>query len=364
VEPSSRRPEGMSYIIRTLEGDVVLRSPAADTAIFGSLPVPGFRVSADYRIFGRPVGDGTILEVADPLEERRDATLDALKTLVRPAALLTPVLFFGVYWFVGYRLRPVAQLTEQVAKKDPGNLDPLATSGLQVELIPIQNAVNRLMSRLSDALAAERSFSANAAHELRTPIAATLAHTQRLIVEAPDGPLHVRAQTIEAELKRMARLSEKLLDLARAEAAGVTAGSAQDLRAVLSLVMEDFGGGQDLCLSLPALPVVARIDPDAFAILARNLVENAILHGAPPVEVVLEGNGTLRVTNGGPVLRPETIANLTRRFERAGSQRQGAGLGLAIVEALVRNANARLQLDSPAPGRRDGLAAVVVLADG
>lgn len=255
----------------------------------------------------------------------------------------------------------MAQLAEQVAHRDSGDLRPLATPGLQVELVPIQDAVNRLMGRLADALAAERSFSANAAHELRTPIAATLARTQRLVALSPDGALRAEGQMIEAELKRMARLSEKLLDLARAEAAGVARGSVQDLRPVLALIAGDFGPQAALHLVLPPVPVVSAMDPDAFAILARNLIENALLHGQPPVKVDLGADRVLTVVNGGPPLGPDSLARMTRRFERFDSGRAGSGLGLAIVEALVRNAGARLEFRSPVPGRSDGLRAAVTL---
>jgi two-component system OmpR family sensor kinase len=356
-----QRNEDMSFMLRRPDGMILMQSDGADPAVFGDAPRQGFREQGDHRIFGLLAADDTFLEVADPLEERRSATREALTSLLVPAAALAPLIFFGVAWFLATRLRPVALLADQVAQRDSGDLRPLSTPGLQLELIPIRDAVNRLMGRLADAMATERAFSANAAHELRTPIAATLAQTQRLIAQAPEGPLRDRAQAIEAELKRMARLSEKLLDLARAEAAGVTSGSGQDLRPLLSLVAEDFRAAPDLRVTLPPDPVTAAIDPDAFAILARNLIENAVLHGLPPVEVSLGPDGALRVSNGGTTLAPESLARLTRRFERLGSRREGSGLGLAIVEALARNAHAKLEFHSPAPGRPDGLSAVVML---
>lgn len=355
-------PETVSYLFRLADGSILMQSPGAEPAVFGQTPRPGFRDHADHRVFARDLGDGSFLEVADPLAERRDATLDALVTLLVPAVLLAPLIFFGVGRIIDARLRPVDRLAGEVALRDSEDLRPLDVAGLQVELVPIRDAINRLMGRLSDALATERAFSANAAHELRTPIAATLAHTQLLLADAPEGPLHARARVIEAEFKRMARLSEKLLDLARAEGAGVAGGSGQDLRAILSLVVEDLRPrAAEIRLQLPPLPVVAAIDPDAFAILARNLIENAILHGVPPVDVVLDPTGTLEVANDGATLDPESLSRMTRRFERLGSRRVGAGLGLAIVEALARNANARLELRSPATGRSGGLSVRVAL---
>lgn len=351
----------LRYMLRGTDGTVIARSAGADAALFGPVPHEGFREGGGYRIYGRRAGAGTVLEVADPLAERREATREALGALLVPALLLAPLIFLGVARFVAGRLAPVARLAEQVAHRDSGDLRPLATPGLQAELVPIRDAVNRLMGRLADALAAERSFSANAAHELRTPIAATLARTQRLIALSPDGALRAEGRLIEAELKRMARLSEKLLDLARAEAAGVARGSAQDLRPVLALIAGDFGPEAGLRLTLPPVPVISAMDPDAFAILARNLIENALLHGQPPVEVDLGADRVLSVANGGPALDPDSLARMTRRFERLGSGRAGSGLGLAIVEALVRNAGARLDLRSPVPGHSDGLRAAVTL---
>lgn len=354
------RGEDLSYMLRARDGSILAQSAGADPAVFGAAPKRGFREAADHRIFGLRLGEGVMLEVADPLAERRDAAREATLALLAPAAALAPLIFFGAAWFVSGRLRPVRRLAAEVAIRDSGDLRPVATSGLQTEFAPIEEAVNRLMGRLDDALAAERSFSSNAAHELRTPIAATLAQTQRLIAEAPEGPLRQRARGIEAELKRMARLSEKLLDLARAEAAGAGGGVTPDLRTILALVAGDFDG-PGLRIAMPPTPVAAAIDPDAFAILARNLIENALLHGAPPVEAALDPDGAFRVANGGPPLPPESLALLTRRFERLGSRRAGAGLGLAIVEALARNAGARLDLRSPAPGRADGLSVTVRL---
>ena len=351
--------EDMSYLFRKGDGTILVSSPGGDPAIFGPRPVPGFRDHDEHRVFGKELGDGSFLEIADPLEERLEATGDALAILLFPAAALAPLIFWGVGRVVGARLRPVDALAREVETRDSGDLHPVDIPDLQQELVPMERAVNRLMGRLAMALAAERSFSSNAAHELRTPIAATLAHTQRLIAEVPEGPLRCRARMIEHELKRMIRLSEKLLDLARAEAAGVTSVRSMDLRPILSLVVQDFR--PDIRLEMPSLPVPATMDPDAFAILARNLIENAVLHGAPPVEVVLGEDGVLEVSNDGEVLSEDHLARITNRFERFGGHPSGSGLGLAIVAALVSNANATLGFSSPATRRRGGLSVRVAL---
>jgi two-component system OmpR family sensor kinase len=116
-------------------------------------------------------------------------------------------------------------------------------------------------------------------------------------------------------------------------------------------------------LSLPVDAVMSDLDPDAFAILLRNLVENALRHASPdaPVDVALLPDGTLRVANDGPVLPPDVLGRLMNRFERAGAKVEGSGLGLAIVAAIAERTGSRLVLHSSRPGRDIGFAAEVRL---
>jgi two-component system OmpR family sensor kinase len=234
----------------------------------------------------------------------------------------------------------------------------------------VAGSVNRLIVRLRRALEAERGFTASSAHELRTPVAAALAQTQRLIAEVPDGPPRERARTVETALRRLSRLSEKLLQLAKAEGAGLLAETPQDPVLVLGFVLDEF---QDdpacagrLAVTLPPQGVLlSRMDADALAILARNLIENAIKHGAAdqPIAVILTAEGLLRVTNGGPTIQPEELSRLRRPFERGATRGSGSGLGLAIAEAIAAGAGTSLELLSPIPARQSGFEARVQLAE-
>ena len=105
------------------------------------------------------------------------------------------------------------------------------------------------------------------------------------------------------------------------------------------------------------------LDPDAFGILCRNLVENALRHGAEtaPVEVTLTADGRLTVANDGPVVPPDALDRLTARFERAGASTDGSGLGLAIVAAIADRIGSQLVLESPRPGAASGFQASVRL---
>lgn len=367
ISPVGPHQEYLTYAVRDRDGAILMYSHDADLATFADAPREGFRTTATHRLFGRSAVSGEyLIEVAEPLDHRRESVWNAVQALLAPVLILLPLSLLGVAWFTRRSLRPVEALSQEVRARSAADLGALATKGLPVELVPIREAVNRLMARLARAISAERSFTANAAHELRTPVAASLAQAQRLIAEAPEGPLRDRARTVEAELKRLGRLSEKLLHLSRAEGGSVLADAPHDLGPVLALVVQDFqraGSGARLVVSAPDTPVLSRMDADAFAILLRNLIENALSHGTAgaAVEVTLHRNGLLAVVNACAVVPPDALARLTTRFERAGARNEGSGLGLAIVASIAKGAGTVLELQSPAPGRADGFAALVRL---
>jgi two-component system OmpR family sensor kinase len=277
---------------------------------------------------------------------------------------LIPASLFGIWLFVRFSLRSLRGYGLAIEARGVGNLSPIHAGRLPTEIRPIADAVNHLLERLRRALESERRFAANSAHELRTPLAATLAQVQRLRHDAPAGPLQARAVQIEASLKELSRLAEKLMQLAKAEGGGVLAEVPQDLAMLLAHVVADLQRTTDVPIeaSLPAPgSVFSLIDADAFAILARNLIENACKHGAQDhaVEVTLSASARLRVVNAGSIVAAAELAQLRGHFVRAGSRAEGFGLGLAIVSTIANGVGAELQLASPASGRADGFEAVV-----
>lgn len=343
------------WVRRDADGAIIARSPGARDEVFATPAPDGFSTIGDFRHFVR--GDGeSRLDIASPLAERREAAQGVLLALLVPMLILLPLCLFGIAWFMRRNLRSLDALSVEVAGRAPDDLHPLATPGLKAELLPIRDAVDRLMAKLGGALDAERAFSANAAHELRTPIAAVLAHVQRLMSETPPGPAMDRARMVEGELKRVTRLVEKLLQLARAENGAGPPATPVDAVRILRLVALDF----DVATDLPEAQVLVRMDADALAMLARNLIENAAIHGHD-ARVSLTPDGVLGVTNAGPAVAPDMLPRLTQRFERAQSRKDGSGLGLAIVLAICRTNGLVPQLHSPARGRADGFEACVAL---
>lgn len=244
---------------------------------------------------------------------------------------------------------------------------PVGDAHLPAELHPIARSVNLLLERLRAALESERAFASNSAHELRTPIAGALAQAQRLQADIP-REFKPRVDQIERSLSHLAQLAEKLLQMSRAEAGIGTSGTETDLTQIVELVLEDMArsetGAKRLQFHLKSDGQLhGMINPDAFGIVVRNLVENALVHSpaGTPVEISIGNDNSLTVVNHGAIIDTALLPKLTTRFTRGATQASGSGLGLAIVDHLVRQMNGSLHLLSPASGRSDGFEAKIVL---
>lgn len=351
--------EYLTYLVRKPSGEILLQSHDVDPELFGPQPREGFSGTATHRFYGASAVSSTIyIEVAEPLAHRRAAVLEMGLALLTPLLLLIPVSLLGVWWLIRRSLRRVVVLQQSIEARGGGDLSAVHVEHLPQEFEPLVNAVNHLLERLRRTLEAERSFTANSAHELRTPLASALAKLQRLQTKTQDEQVKVQAEEIEVSLRTLARLSEKLLELAKAEGGSVLAENYTDLVPILQMVVSDYQHKASgyLKLDVPDTSVMSLLDPDAFAILIRNLIDNALKHGASqqPVTISLTDKGVLRVVNAGEVVPPEKLALVRRRFVRSDSKSLGTGIGLAIVDAIASGAGMELKLRSPACGQPDG----------
>ena len=363
--------EKLTYQVLDRQGRILLRSHDAPAEPYGAARRHGFAEAGPWRVYTEgTISDSLFIQVAEPLAHRHEALWESAANLLLPLLLLLPLAGLAVWWAVRRELRPVDTLRRAIGARDGSHLAPIGTASLPAELRPIAEDVDRLLDRLRTALDAERGFAANSAHELRTPIAAALAQTQRLKAEAPAGPLAERAARVEASLRRLSGMAEKLLQLSRADAGIPRPEEPQDLLPVLGLVLQDLAAaGQPvdrIAVDAGGLPALARpMDLDAFALALRNLAENALRHGAPdaPVRITVAGDGSIHVINGGPVLPAEFRRRATQRFARGPETggKPGTGLGLAIVERVMEQAGGRLELRSPATGQDDGFEAILHL---
>jgi len=365
--------EYLNYQIRDAAGHVLISTPETYDAppdLYLGAPAHGFRTVGDYRTYSETDPSiGITLIVAETTGHRREAIDDSTRTLFWPLILLVPLSMVGIWLAVSRTLAPVRRLSAEIATRDSNNLTPIDVGDQPIELKPMAEAIGRLIERLKAALDAERAFAANSAHELRTPIAGALAQTQMLIAELGAGPSAVRAGEIERALRRLAGLSEKLLQISRVDAGLGASSAANDLLPVLDLVIKDARADLEtperLLYAPPAgAQLTAHVDMDAFAIAMRNLIDNALKHGPSDqnVEIALGPGLEVAVRNGGPAVSATDLDGLKGRFRRGTTDATGAGLGLAIVETIMRQSNGRLDLTSPIPGRSDGFEARLVFS--
>lgn len=361
--------EYITWQLLAADGRLVMRSHGApETAAHPLAPDGGFTEIDGGRAYVEPSPDGAWrFLIMEPPDHRGHAIRGALLRLLLPGLGLVAGALLLVPLAVRHSLAPVRRLQAEIGRRGGANLAEIPSLGLPAELHPIRADVNLLLARLRQAMAAERQFTANAAHELRTPVAAAMAQAQLLSRRLPEGHEGRRqAEAIAEELRRLGRRVEKLLQLGRAEAGVAQRLAPVDLLVPLELLVEEHAaapGGARLRFEdggLEALPV--RADLDMLAIALRNLLENALLHGDPsaPVTVRVTPDGAVSVVSGGPALPPDRLAALGGRFVRHGEAR-GSGLGLAIVRAVAAQGGGALELHSPARGRQDGFEAVLQL---
>lgn len=363
LAPIREHDEFFTYLVRDAEGRILLQSHEANPAVFPPWDGPGFRQTATHRFYSDAALQDTIrITVAEPLAHRASVAREIQMGLGLPLLILLPIALLAIILAVRFSLDPLRRFHARLEARGARDLSEVPASDLPTEIGPLAKTLNGLLARLHEAFEAERSFAANAAHELRTPLAGAIAQAQRVRLETHEPTTEARATEIEATLKRLTRLSERLMQLARAEGGRLRMDRSADLRAVARIVVDDLSRGcpkDRIALDLPDATVMSDMDPDTFAILCRNLVENALRHGAEntTVDVALTADGLLSVANDGPVLTRDTLDRLTARFERANASADGSGLGLAIVAAISGRIGSSLVLESPRPGTSSGFQA-------
>lgn len=363
-QPAFDIDEALVYRLFARDGTVVHQADLAGRIALPDLPGlsgAGFSGGADYRIYTTGFNAaGHALQLAAPMAELREALREGMAGYLLPMLALLPLTWLLVGWIARQALAPLRQLQAEIAARDGSRLDAIDASDWPEELVRIAGTLNGFMARLTQALEAERAFATNAAHELRTPVAIALAQVQQLRAERPDQSGRIEA--LERALQRMRRLVARLLQLARADAGVGFSTDAHDIAALTRLVLADVvprAAAHRVTTALPETPVPARIDPDAYAIVLGNLVENALQHGTDGISVTVGPGPVLEVANGGPVVR--NLSSLPRRFSRRDGD--GFGLGLHICAQIVEQAGGGLDLLSPPPGRRDGFLVRVRLTD-
>ncbi|HIA2382330.1 TPA: ATP-binding protein [Burkholderia contaminans] len=328
----------------------------------------------EWRVYGAIVGDN-VVQLAQPLSVRnRLAANVALRTLW-PLIVLLPFLGAAVWGIVGRGLAPLGRVTRAVEARRPEALDPLPDGRLPLEVQPLVRALNGLLARVAAALDTQKAFVADAAHELRTPLAAVQIQAQLVARAKDDASRREAVADLQDGVSRATRLTEQLLALARAEPDGATMREPVDLQALLAEcvgAVAPLAQRRDIDLGFEetrAASVVA--DVGALRVMFGNLLDNAVKYtpdgGRIDVSLTRDaaGRACVQIGDSGPGIPAEERERVFDRFYRDSSARArtdvaGSGLGLAIVKRVAAQQGATVSLGDAAAG---GLLVSVVFRD-
>lgn len=303
-----------------------------------------------------------LVQVAETLNGRRMLAEQILVNIIVPEVLLI-LLAGSVVWFgVGRGLEPLKTLQRALANRSQYDLTPVSFAGVPVEVKPLLVAINDLLARLRNELDSQKRFVANAAHQLRTPLAGLATYAGFAKRLAKDGEMFKVVDQIESGTDRMVHLVNRLLALAKAEPSSQARSqyTKHDLNFVASdatteLVHEALRKNVDLSFEASENPALVYGDYANLRELTINLVENAVLYTQDGGRVnvrVSNGNGVLlTVQDNGPGIPTEDKEHVFERFYRVlGSEAPGSGLGLAIVKEIVVAHDATITIDDAPAG--------------
>lgn len=365
---AKRDINNLVYQVLSPTGALILRSTGAPLMPLVSALIPGFSTSAQWRSYTlKSASKNVFIVVADSQKHRRETQRETLLWLMLPLLALLPLLVLVVRKVTREELRAVQHIASEIAMRGGRNLSPIAVNGLSTELSSISESTNHLLLRLDEALKTERALAANAAHELRTPLAAarlslSTAQSYPMSNEARDA-----TEQVALSLEMLSKRAEKLLQLSRAEAAATLTQEVVDLGALTSAVAQEFWQSEDassrLKLCLPEdQAVMALGDFDSLAIAVRNLIENALKYAPEAAIYVTASNpATITVRDAGPGVSIADLTQLRERHFQLDSNQAGYGLGLSIVKLIVEKHGGHLELRSPPQGYSHGFEAVLKL---
>jgi two-component system, OmpR family, sensor histidine kinase QseC len=331
-------------------GRLVLRSANAPDERM-SHGTPGFQTltigATSWRVFASNIASGGIqVYVGERSDSRAAIMVAVMRSMLWPLLIALPLLGLASWWSVRYGLGPLRRLGQAVAQREPHAVRPIAMDEAPAEMLPLIGALNRLFERIAELLESERRFTADAAHELRTPIAAI--RTQAQVALGALDDVGQRQRALLATLQgcdRATHLVEQLLTLSRLETVSAERGASVNLseiarRAVADLVPLALERRQGIEVQA-ADACWLEGEPALLGVLVRNLVDNAIRYSPVGAPVLVEVNRdhsdiVLGVADGGSGLDEAQQRRLGERFFRVlGTGQSGSGLGWSIVRRIA-----------------------------
>jgi two-component system OmpR family sensor kinase len=351
--------QGNAFVVQVWTSDGLLAYQSAHATQLPERNELGFsEVNANgivYRVFSLR-SRSQVIQVAQDLNARKAMARTLALRAVLPTIVMAPLLMLIVWAAVSLSLRPVSRVRQQVALRQPDELDEISEEGLPDEVRPLVSELNLLFGRVRQTFDAQNRFVADAAHELRSPLAALRLQIQGLEDSIDPGARETSVARLRAGVERATRLIEQLLTMARqqAQAARNDPPTTVSLLDIVRQAMVDaapLASARRIDLGMrQADDALVAGRPDALRILVGNLLDNAVKYtpegGTVDVDVRrVDGRVELVVDDSGPGIAEEERERVLDRFYRVpGGQTSGSGLGLAIAKSIADTHGAELTL--------------------
>ncbi len=362
-DPQARYEKNLVVQVWDADGQLFLHSESAPlTPLSGN--DDGFSdqmIKGDaWRTYSfKDAAHGLTVKVGEPYDARNYLTEHVVLQTLYPIVLGLPVLAVLIWFAVGRGLRPLRRVAREVSRRDPENLDTIDVNNIPAEVQPLIAELNGLLQRLSHAIDRERQFTADAAHELRTPLAGLKVQAQVALGAGARSGKDKAIEKVLSGVDRASHLVDQLLTLSRLDQATPTGKAAASVAAIADTVANDvryFARQRDIDVNTITCDSGAVCGySDAIYIMLRNLVDNAVRYApagsvvsldvsqrADTVNVAIKDQGT-----GIPLTSRQRVFE---RFYRGTNQQDGSGLGLSIVQRIAELHDARVEFVDASDG--------------
>jgi len=307
-----------------------------------------------------------IVQAAETYEKRDRIVLDILVTSILAELVISLAALWLVWYGISRGLAPLEQLRDDISTRSPQDLRPVLHTGQPSELVPIINAINRLLGRLKSSIDGQQRFIANAAHQLRTPLAGLKTHAELALRQPSTVELRSLLEMIAGETGRTSHMVNQLLTLARAEPdeyaeeSGNLHHDAVNLREISAHAVQEWvprALAKNVDLGFELQDAWTRGEPLLMRELLANLLENSLAYTPSGGFITVRteeraGCAAIEVEDNGRGIPDEERERVFERFYRAkGTPGDGCGLGLAIVREIASRHRGSVEIKTPASGR-------------
>ncbi|NEX60694.1 sensor histidine kinase [Noviherbaspirillum galbum] len=303
--------------------------------------------------------DMALVQVGETLDKRAHLANEIIKGVILPQFIILPVALSLVWFALSRGLSPLAELQQHIRARRPDDLSPIDSGQVPEEISPLVRSLNDMLERLSQSIHMQKRFIADAAHQMKTPLAGMRMQSELALRETDMAEIHRSLEQLSKSSESATRLVNQLLALARAENQTPESKPFQpvELNELARNVVQDwvqasFSHRIDLGFEQPGHPIMVHGNPVMLRELLSNLIDNAVRYTPPGGSVTvrvradaIEGLAILEVEDTGPGIPPAERGHVFERFYRIlGSNVEGSGLGLSIVREIAQQHDAEVDI--------------------